>query len=432
MEVLDGAGEPPNGKGREIFVDYCFEIQFLVAKERSDLDYSNMDDDRSDISDNDISQLRWVCPADEKDPLRAILNRCKNLLLQNNEPVTICYDPAYPDIDLRVFDAEMAENPDRLGHWHLEPCSTARVKKGGPPEYDWFGIRLRSPLYPETELENPASTVKWALGALRMGVTMHVNSTCRFNVRVQPDDGPMTLLAAKKLTTLVWVVERDLLLRLCPSSQGVHWRHVKPIDSHSRIAAARWKGHVESTRPEDPLRAGIMDQYLPPLHDKVVQERLHDVWAAASTRELAKALCCNDGSPASFAILAPPDEPAAGSAGGPAAEFRYALWHPYSTLDASHYWIQLAVSLFKATAHGSFDFKDYVRAIDRIIKGFVSGVAPSARWKILLDKLHLSEDWATPWERIVDEYKDGRLLGYPSIDRHPVLDQIDELKQYKP
>ncbi|KAK5994596.1 hypothetical protein PT974_05075 [Cladobotryum mycophilum] len=362
-----------------ISVNYCFEIEFLVAKQRP-----------------------------EDDPYFAILDRCKDLLVQNNEPVIICCDPDYDLTQRSRFNSEESGDSDRFGYWNLAPSNTARTKKGAPPEYD---------------------CLKWALAALRMGLTMHVNSTCRFSVHIEPEGGPLTLLAAKKLTTLVWILEKELLLRLCPNSQGVPLRHVKPIDTRSRIALAHWKGQVETSRPQDPLRAGIMDQYLPPLHDNITHERLHVVWGAATLQELSKGLCCDDGSPSSFAINIYDDD-ALNGIDPPTVEFRYALWHPYQQLDASNYWIRLAINIFKATAYEGFEFKRYIESIDRTIKGFARGVPSSSRWKILLDKLQLSEDWAGPWEKIVDEYKDGRFLGYPSIDRQPMSNPIEEFEGY--
>ncbi|KAH6603552.1 hypothetical protein Trco_008327 [Trichoderma cornu-damae] len=404
-------------------VAYSLEIEFLVAQELPGIHYQYA----SDGTDDSLVQQPWVCPAEEPDPYAAILDECKELLIKNDQSVAICEDPSARETSTVYFFNDVGSHPDDTKCWTVEPSVTTYAKRHSPQTYEWFGVRLGSPPFPESELKDEDSAVKWVLGALRLGLLIHVNSTCRFNVHIKPLRAPFSLLSSKKLTTLVWVLEKELLERVAPNSYGLPFPHVRTLETCSRISSLVWHGSGGRCRPEDPLRAAIMEHHLPNLHNKDLLARLRFVWETSSLAELANGLTGTNGEPASFAI-----RPAESPSDSPTFEFRYALWHPYSQLDASSYWIELSMRLLKATARSADKFKQYISQIDHLVEGFsANNMAPADRWKTLLSTLGLSEEWSTPWEMIIDQYKNGRQLATRLIDKQSFLGQIDELKIYE-
>ncbi|KAL7791836.1 hypothetical protein V8C37DRAFT_381505 [Trichoderma ceciliae] len=404
-------------------VAYSFEVEFLVAQELPGIHYQYA----SDNTDDSLVQEPWVCSAEESDPYSAILGECKELLVKNNQSVAVCKDPSARETSTIYFFNDFGARLDGLEYWLLEPSITTYAKRYSPQTHEWFGVRLRSPFYRQSELKDEDSMIKWVLGALRMGLLIHVNSTCRFNVHVKPLTTPFSLLAAKKLTTLVWVLEKELLERVAPNSYGLPFPHVRSLETCSRISSLVWHGSGGRSRPEDPLRAAIMEHHLPDLHNKDLLARLQFVWETSSLAELANGLIGTNGEPTSFAIRL-----SGNTSDGPSFEFRYALWHPYSQLDVSNYWIELSMHLLQATARSADKFKQYISQLDHLMQGFaVNNMAPADRWKALLSTLDFTEEWSAPWEEIIEQYKNGRQLAPRWINKQSMLGQIDELKIYE-
>ncbi|KAM0264939.1 hypothetical protein ACHAQJ_000455 [Trichoderma viride] len=418
MSSEDIRGSPT--RRDECPVAYSFEMEFLVAQELPGINY----EEPSDNLKNAFVKHPWVCPVEETDPYTAILDECKDLLMKAGQSVAVCEDPSARETSTAYFFQKFGARPQELEYWLLEPSATAYAKRYSPQSHEWFGVRLRSPFYREAELRNEKSVVKWVLGAMRAGLLIHVNSTCRFNVHVKPLITPFSLLAAKKLTTLVWVLEKELLKRVAPNSHGLSFPHVRSLETCSRISSLVWHGSGGRSRPEDPLRAAIMEHHLPDIHNKDLLARLQFVWETSSLTELANGLIGTNGEPTSFAIQLPGNTP-----DGPTFEFRYALWHPYGRLDVSNYWIELSIRLVKATARSADKFKQYITQLDYLIQGFsVNNMPPADRWKTLLSTLEFTEEWSSPWEEIIEQYKTGRQLAPRWINKQPFLGLIDEHK----
>ncbi|KAL6802519.1 hypothetical protein GGI42DRAFT_27675 [Trichoderma sp. SZMC 28013] len=396
-------------------VDYSFVIEFMVGQETPEFVYDSPSEDSSD--ENPPTLRLWACPMTEEDPSAVILDKCKDLLVRQGESVAICRDPSSPDTTMAYFPQEDGPPMGLGGHWSIEPSVTTYSRRHSPEVYEWFGVRLRSPTYRELELVDKMTPVQWILTLLRATLVIHLNSTCRFNVHVKPALMPITLLTAKKMTTLVWVLEKELLERVCPNSYGLPYPHVKTLETCSRISSLVWYGSGGRSRQQDPLRAAISKQHLPDLRNMDLLTRLELVWDAGSSDELAKGLFGTNGAATSFAI-----RPAEKYAHGPTFEFRYGLWHPYPDLDASEYWIKLSIELLRTTARSADSFKQYISQLDDLIHGFsVNSTPPTHRWKALLSTLGLTEEWSAPWEAIVEHYKAGHRLAYRWIDRQMFL-----------
>ncbi|KAL6690833.1 hypothetical protein J3F84DRAFT_176893 [Trichoderma pleuroticola] len=416
--MADGAVRDLAVRDPGLPVDYSFVIEFMVGQETPEFDYDSSSESSSDEHPRGSRPPRlWACPVNKKDPSAAILDKCKDLLVIRGESVAICGDPSSPDTTIAYFSEDDGPPMGLGGHWFIEPSVTTYSRRHSPESYEWYGVRLRSPTYRELELVDRMTPVQWILALFRSTLVIHVNSTCRFSVHVKPALMPISLLTAKKMTTLVWVLEKELLERVCPNSYGLPYPHVKTLETCSRISSLVWYGSGGRSRQQDPLRAAISKQHLPDLRNMDLLTRLELVWDAGSSDELAKGLLGTNGDATSFAI-----RPVGKYAHGPTFEFRYSLWHPYQDLDASQYWIELSIHLLRATARNADSFKQYISQLDDLIHGFSVNSTPAThRWKALLSTLGLTEEWSAPWEAIVEHYKNGHRLAYRWIDRQEFL-----------
>lgn len=400
---------------------YSFEIEFLVAQELPGINYSSTFDARNGPDD----ALPWACPADETDPYETILEAVKKLLSESGQPVASCARQAQlghmygPLQYLGSFPSAGAIDE----YWHVEPSDTAYAKRDSPQMYAWFGVRLRSPSYHSQifVVQDMESPTDWILNVLKKGLVVHLNSTCRFNVLVRPLSEDMTVVHAKKLITLVWVLEKELLERLAPNSYGRLHPHVRTLQAHSRVAGLIWHGSGEGSPPQDPLNLAVANLHLPNLHNQELLARLQFLWRVQTFEGLAAALRETTDQATSFAI-----RPTGGPFGTPVFEFRYALWHPFGQLDASKHWIELASKLLQTSMWNCQVFKKNIVLLDGMTHGFAgSNVPPTVRWRRLMSTLGL-ESWVDSWEIIISQYKDGQRLAVRSLDKQKLL--REELK----
>ncbi|KND89030.1 hypothetical protein TOPH_06318 [Tolypocladium ophioglossoides CBS 100239] len=385
---------------------YCVEVEFMVAKERTGQTYNN----------DSPQQTRWACPASARSPCSEVLYECGNVLTRNKESFVVVREKERePSDPLRGAYAPQS--------WLVQPSGHVAPRDGCPSEYDWVGIKIRSPMLPESELIGDESTVKRCIDALRAAVRIHVNSSCQFNVFVQPTGCHMGLTQAKRLVTLVWLTEAGMLLPLCSRAESHASGRAIPLTAHSTILAFPIKG-VKKTRPRDPLVTAIMDQNLPRFHNDMTQERMHRIWSYTDVSKVARAICDTRGRPSALSLDTYYDQntdvenPALLSVAG----FRYAMWHPYDGLDVSNYWIQLVMALFRASQFDSKRFRNLVQSIDEVNWSFCkSGADENEQRRVLMDELGLTEAWYEPWGKIVEEYRPGGKLSPEVINKQPPL-----------
>ncbi|RCI11016.1 hypothetical protein L249_5257 [Ophiocordyceps polyrhachis-furcata BCC 54312] len=401
---------------------YCFEMEFLVAKEREGYSYS--DEDAASDSGSDVSslfQLRWNCPVDEEDSLKEVLYQCSLVFSKNNESVEIIED-SDPALAL-PWDSLQSES------WILQPARFAVARPGCPEQYDWIGVRLRSPLFFETELTSPTSTVKWCIGALRMALRLHVNSTCPFDVLVRTSR--MALDHVKKVATIVWLLERDMMQYLRPDVADDTPGRMKLVTTHA-VAATRPLEGVGDSRPQDPDLWAAMERHTPRLLDDAKQEQLQRLWACVGLGELSEVLRSSDGQPLAFSLYPCPNDEGGEPASACILAFRYALWHPYDDVDVTNFWIKLALTLCRVMVVSSGQFKRSNRRTDQIVEDFDGrDMGGGERWKILAERLSLDADWSWEWDMIVQQYLPGRRLSRAVLDGQPPLGQIPELHMYR-
>ncbi|KAI9158917.1 hypothetical protein HJFPF1_06919 [Paramyrothecium foliicola] len=366
---------------------YSFELEFMVAQEITGQYYKM-------FNEEDVDSTKWACDAAAVDPVRACLNQCA-AVFQNEVPVVICYDPATAPHDLRLYPFNDIIRSHMLRDWYLEPASTVVPRDGSPANYIWIGLRLRSPFLPETELEDPDSNVTRYLAALRRSVRLHVNSTCKFNVQVHPGPRPLDLIWAKKLATLVLMLESNMILPLCPDSDFSGSKHSLFDVLKSKMMQFRGS---DLTRPTDADFAHMMIEHIPFLTNPTNQQM----------RE--------NGLPAAFAL-----HPYNERVESPTVEFRYGLWHPYRGADVSDYWCRLACYTLTASDKEPASFKNLIAFIDPLIHGSASEFDQKLQWVMLMNRAGFEEELCIKWSRAARLYEEGSMLDRRNLDRQGCL-----------
>ncbi|KAF4582797.1 hypothetical protein GQ602_005941 [Ophiocordyceps camponoti-floridani] len=405
-----------------ISLGHCFEMEFLVAKKRPDVIYSDDDEEQDEDSDeSSLCQLRWFCPPEAVDPELEVLQQCQEILSKNQQSAEI----------VRPADAAsiMPWEGSDASSWIVQPARFAVAQAGSHRDYDWIGVRLRSPLLRPWEVEDGETDLRLCIGALRMTLLMHVNSTCPFDVLVRAKD--MTLTHVKKMVTLVWLFERDMLLNLRPDLTDDTPGRLQPVTIHSMLATRPLEG-VDNSRPQPQAFAEAMERHVPRLLDDAMQEHLQRVWACPTLDELASALGSSDGQPLAFSLHTCPDDEPEEPAFSMIAAFRYALWHPYDHVDVSECWVELAHTICQVMIVDSRQFKRSNRRVDQMIDGFrQSSNNRRERWMRLAERLSLPVEMNRWWDEVVQQYESHGRLTQRKLDRQPALGQIPELSMYR-
>lgn len=417
IEPCWGAEESDEEEGGELYtVDCCFEIEFLVAKERADSPFSDTASD-SDSSDGKYNQKKWICPHDEQDEYKAILNECAAILEQNGQEVMTCRTQEEQD----EYEQELLQNDAGIfNDWVLTRSDNAEAKEGSSLDYEWFGVKLRSPMLNEADFFEDDPMPMLMLGALRMGVLIHVNSSCGLNIFAKPGPGPMSPVLAKKVTTLVWVTEEEMLRHLCPA------RNVCTLRENSRITLAP-RDEAGEILHRDIVTKHITKEHLPQVRNPRDQTLLCHIWQTDTLNGVRNYLLSRDDKDVAFKIHMYDDEDNDDPPELPTFEFRYALWHPYDNLDTTQYWIRLCIKYIRAAKLQPHKFKHLVGKLDRMVD---DSVFKPNRIQQLLFGMGLSSHTAYDWQDITLLYDvgDELQLSPERIDTHPPLEVPPSLR----
>jgi hypothetical protein len=255
---------------------FSFELEFLVAHRKT----GGRDDEASAKgtaetgTGDDDARVPWTCPPNAENPVQACVEACAQVFRKYDEPVAVRYDAAYGRGVVKRYLPETSDGSLQFSQWLLEPSPTTVAEDGSPAEYNWVGVRLRTPLLRYSCLNDIFSKHRWYPKALQNHVRLHVNSTCKFNVQVRLGTRRMDRTFAKKVATLVLLLEPNLLRLLSPDSEhsgrgnslfDVVYRKVAPFPS------------LKETRPQDPKVAANMDKHIPKLTNPKLQQMLHAV-----------------------------------------------------------------------------------------------------------------------------------------------------------
>lgn len=327
----DNLGEVPR-----FTMQHCFEVDFLVAREIPGRFYIDSDDSDSD----EYRQPKWT--AAPNFGVKDAVTQCARILRQSYEAVIV--HNSSQELD------EMGPAPeDVYSSWQLCPSPVACPLEGAPPEFDWLPVRLRVPFQRESLSRAATHSVRWAMGALRGGIVMHVNSTCVQRIIVKLEPEPMSMLIAKRLITQICVTEFPLFRFISPHmpTQGVMDRSKAYLDSFEEHQA-RLIPYEVSCHPCLPLHMRL----------SVTQHALERIWNAKSMEELKVLISESDGSPLAFALDLLPGH-------DPMVSLRYGIWHPYRDQDLTVPWCLLArAHIVAAHQQHHTDWVELIAAMD--------------------------------------------------------------------
>ncbi|KAJ6441511.1 Glycoside hydrolase family 25 [Purpureocillium lavendulum] len=362
----------------------AFEIDFMVAKWRRKARRS---------PGGAVSGGRWACPALAENPTADILRHCTSVL--NSGGIKAAAQESQPADQHALWDNNAIDS------WLLQPSSRAVPREDAPPEFEWVGVKLRSPLLPHAKAMVDKPSFKRCIAALQMAVHMHVNSTCQFNAFVQPAEGRMDHSAAKRLATLILLLEKHLLLPLNPSAA-----RSMLVTEHSKLAKGR-----KSTRSRNPHVLASLQHHVSRIHDRALYGQLLHLWGCRDLNEVADLLCSSDGQPLAFSLQLYRDSQARrcqADSSNCLAAFRYALWHPYEQLDVTELWLRLLISICAASQSEEKLFADFAMQTHEMTTWLdKAGSTDDESLPALLHRFNLSGD-ESAWRKVRGAYRRGR------------------------
>ncbi|KAG8417023.1 hypothetical protein J3459_013076 [Metarhizium acridum] len=379
------------------------EVEFLVAVEKDGYKYNNNTAAAGNDTESTASQIhKWTCPSQADDPSMDVLHQCRAVLSRNNANVIIRHNETHL--------TERSWQSARFDSWILQPRHSAFASSGSPANYDWSGVKLRSPLMPDTELNSDLSPVHRCVETLRRAIFIYVDASCKLSVSLRPNNN-FTLVQAKKLATLVWLTERDLLVPLRHLSRDAAVVCPRAVTTASLMAISR-HGQMDVAEPLDPLLEGIMHSHLPTgLGDSVARGCLQRLWACSDLAHLSSALRDRHHSPLAFALYVYDDDDDAEDSNTSCcavASFRCAPWHPRHGLDVSPHWTDLVLTFGRAMSLASERFKGLVAEIDETNCASRQGDADGACHRTRLMKaLGTGDARCAEWECIVADCRNG-------------------------
>ncbi|KND92566.1 hypothetical protein TOPH_02879 [Tolypocladium ophioglossoides CBS 100239] len=145
-------------------------------------------------------------------------------------------------------------NPDKAGtggkeeqfnYWFVthEASVTSDIEDGPikpPAGYRWYAVEINSPIISsQEELNQKLPTLKRALSSIRNNVKVWLNSECGFHIHVSPANGDLSLVVARRLAAMVFLVETSLLLKLShPSRRKSVYARAISTDSKISVGSA--------------------------------------------------------------------------------------------------------------------------------------------------------------------------------------------------
>ncbi|KAI5457757.1 hypothetical protein BGZ63DRAFT_364476 [Mariannaea sp. PMI_226] len=426
--------------------EWNIEVDFLVARARTTAS--------PDVRGSD----RWVCPASISNPHEACAQYCADLVTNYHasrrtigngiQYQAVPESQKFPSIKPSVHRRNMPKN---MYYWWFSSAPRARANSSSPKEYDWIGLSMRCPLQSIRQIvptpqvpqhsraknseassyaPKPPLDIETFLAVLRGGVEMHVNSSCQMRIFFchQPDG--MELVHAKRMLTICWMLESDLLLKLRPDVRDPHIGHYLPITTSSAVANYQShfpKGYMEDSPetvrvrlkrswPKSYSDMAIMRRNLPPkFRDACLQERIHLLWGASTFGELSNMLQSPDGE-TTVAIYA------SRANVQPYVEMRYSVWHPQA--ESMRHWLQLLGQICCFSMGASSDqFGRKIDEIDNLLMQ-VKKIDPEDRWKPLISLMDIDSVAAYRWSELKNNERDG-CLSPENLDKQGVLDALE-------
>lgn len=331
---------------------------------------------------------------------------------------------------MRVFNAGPSGQVS-----HVRPCHQFfLIKKeelvNPPSKGPWRGIEITTPVFNMSELSAGLPQTKQVVSALRhMDLDIAANRSCGLHVHVGLRAG-LRLTLAKKLVTLVMLLEQPLILPLCPASRtespfasliSEKSRFVtRKLDPDEMAIALRVEG--PEMRDHWPWRLGDSTPTAWNSGDPAsLQGTMQLIWHSPSLLELAEGLCKRPSSRTALAIrLRAPngvpfektgvdvDENAVDFEGTQSTiEFRY----PQMSFDMPFIknWVELCSKLVEVATLDAPAFKAKLQEVVRALcEAKASG---SAEWETVLTAIGLGHQVAE-WREQLQRHARGEEISH--------------------
>jgi hypothetical protein len=157
----------------------------------------------------------------------------------------------------------------------------------------WPGVEMCTPVFGQGELASGLATMKTVLSTIRqMGLDITTDDSCGMHVHVGVEGG-MTLYLAKRVATLVVLLENTLILRLvAPSRWTSDW--AMPICQGSQAAVQEGlsgnAADVEAFQQHIPPRSTMYPSKWNSDRPKMYFKMLSTIWFSEDLKDLSSAL----------------------------------------------------------------------------------------------------------------------------------------------
>ncbi|CEI69161.1 hypothetical protein FVEN_g4079 [Fusarium venenatum] len=289
--------------------------------------------------------------------------------------------------------------------------------KGLNAQRCWPGVEMCTPVLGQAELASGLPTVKTLLSALRKtGALITADDSCGMHVHVGVEGG-MTVYLAKRITTLVILLENTLILRLVAPCRWTS-QYASPICEDSQAAkkealnideadTSAFEKHVPSQSSMRPSNWNNNDP-------KMYYRMLRGIWSCEDLSSLAMELRKGGISRCGLAIALRNTDGRRNKLfirdkyeGTPTTvEFRY------SQMTFDHVllrnWVEVVARIVDLARAEDEEFKKIVETI--IDLNYEAGVQHTSAWKALLERVFGLEHRIPEWDAQLDKFKQSEYI----------------------
>ncbi|KAG8669251.1 hypothetical protein FPOAC2_08573 [Fusarium poae] len=281
----------------------------------------------------------------------------------------------------------------------------------------WPGVEVCTPILGQAELASGLPTIKTFLSALRKtGAFITADESCGMHVHVGVEEG-MTVYLAKRITTLVVLLENTLILRLVAPCRWTS-TYARPICDDSQAAeedtlTIEW-ADMQDFEKHMPSQSSMRPSKWNNNDPKMYYRMLRTIWSCRDLDNLSMQLRRRGISRCGLAIALRNAEvsrnklyPRSKYEGTPTTvEFRY------SQMTFDHVllrnWVEVVARIVDLARAQDEEFKKIVQTI--IDLNYEAGVQHTSAWKSLLERVFKLEHRIPEWEAQLDKFKQGEYI----------------------
>ncbi|KAF7542268.1 hypothetical protein G7Z17_g11731 [Cylindrodendrum hubeiense] len=321
--------------------------------------------------------------------------------------------------------SQLEQNYFLFKHEHLDGRSYVNSNR------DWPGVEISSPIFQAGEWSAGLPTLNTAISALReMDAEITADESCGLHVHIGVQGG-MTILLAKKIITLVMILEDSLLFDLVGTSRLAN-ENADAINLESIMAKGEIPAHDFA---EDPTGSdNLMGAHVPPMeamkpelwnqHDP---ERFYDmltkVWSSKSLQRLSMLTKKESSSRGAFDIALrdhtglprPPVCHGTFDGGPTTVEFRYAQMS--FDIPFIRNWIEVLFHIVRIAHQSPGDFKNSLATIFELTAK--TAAENKLAWDAIMEGVLGLGDRIPEWKRQRHLYHTGKEISH--LDEHMLL-----------